>query len=292
MVAGVVFVVFRSNGSATAPTTTAPHSTSTPQPIISPEQSIRSFFADDQVILQKTGEATPHPGVGEQVTPWTARTDGGTYRIWLGDTPSGDSFVVRARADGTQSSPDAGTPSPGASGKPLKSEQQARDAAQAWAQRFEEFARLTLVDGARGPYKDDRGKHYAFTWQLATDDSHSGGDGMLLLPTWVSVWIDQDTGRLVAYDRLRRAAGRHREKLPVSGKDALVYPVPVPKDQATLLVAPLRSLGHWRTAVVWRLTSSDAPDASPSYVDAVSGDPLDALDLYIPDPRRLPGFEP
>lgn len=294
IVAGIVFVVYRSSGSpADTPSTTAASPEPTTQPSISPEQAIRSFFVDDKAVVRQAGEATPYPGVGEQVTPWTARTDHGTYRIWLGDTPSGDSFVVRARADVTESSPGTQTPSPATPGKPLTSEEEARNAAQAWAQRFEDFARLTRVGGTSGPFKDDRGMHWAFTWQLTEEDSHSGGDGSLLLPTWVSVWIDQDTGQLVAYDSLRRAAGRHRGKLPVSGKNALGYTDQQSRDQATFMVAPLRwSHGRWKTATVWQLTSSSASDALPGYVDAESADTLDALDLYLPDSRKLPGFRP
>jgi hypothetical protein len=287
VVVGGAFVLYRSmSGAPESVAETESGAPATTGTTISPVRAINAFFGETSEATQEGGEPIRYPGAGGTVTVWDVVTSDRSYRVWLG-AQDDVSFVVRAEvqpeiaADGPHSSPASTPPSPDT----------AKQTAMIWARNFDDFETLADLRIDPGPYPDDRGDHYVFTWQRR-GRSNASSNGHALLPTWVTVWIDSATGELIAYDSLHRAAGNPQDPA-VKEDEVSTYPEARTMNRFTIMAVPKRdAYGRWRTISVWSGANSAEPTQEPEYFNASTGETEEPLDLYVPIPWSLPDLAP
>ncbi|HZK58856.1 MAG TPA: hypothetical protein VFC59_03190, partial [Cryobacterium sp.] len=129
-----------------------------------------------------------------------------------------------------------------------------------------------------------------YVWQLS--GSLAEGGEKVFQPTWVSVELDNATGRLLSYATLEEPIdGRLQVTPAMSSVEAeTAVGTQAASGQTELAVVPALDAqsGDYRQLLVWRielppLDASADPAVAYQYIDAAKGSRVDAKSLYLPE---------
>ena len=279
--AGGAYILYRS--SSDSPTTTTlealPAPTATRSGAVAQAQkALRDFFGPSYIGSEPNGRSATYPGIPATLDQWRVKTPDGPYAAWI--TTTSEPVVTRVEASG-----------------PL--EKKARLAAQETADSARWYERRTLglsqlFPSPRSILCPEGGTQLNYVWQLQKRGSGAGDGGEVLLPTWVSVWIDEKTGKLLKYDSLTMSVD---PDVQAQVLDATAPDIAGESGaEAVLIVAPLWIGDRWEQTLVWRVTRNpQGARADSDYVFIIAADENTATEvaideLYVPRLESLPAF--